>query len=183
MSFSSARTRVVEPEHRADALRHWTSVPGLAGDALEASLAGVADPTDIDAARKRGEALNAVLSVRPLSSTNWLSLAGARFIAGEEYEDVLRALAMSSVTGANEGSVMLQRGIFGLVQWEALPADVRRRVITDLAGAVLETTVRDGEIAPAKNVLSLKTADTRQEIANLLRAAGVSATELARMGL
>jgi len=183
VSFSNARTRVVEPEHRADALRHWTSVPGLAGEALEASLAEVADPADIDAARKRGEALNAVLSVRPLSSTNWLSLAGARFIAGEEYEDVLRALAMSSVTGANEGSVMLQRGIFGLVQWEALPVDVRRRVITDLAGAVLETTVRDGEIAPAKNVLSLKTADTRQEIANLLRAAGVSATELARMGL
>jgi hypothetical protein len=90
---------------------------------------------------------------------------------------------MSSLTGANEGSIMLQRGTFGLVQWEILPADVRKRVIADLAGAVLETTVRDGEIAPAKNVLTAKTPDTRQEIASLLRAQGVSANELARMGL
>jgi hypothetical protein len=183
VGFANARARAVESEHRADAVRHWTAIPGLAGDALEVSLTDAAEPTDIDAARKRGEALNAILSVRPLSSTNWLSLAGVRLVAGEGYDMVLGALAMSSLTGANEGSVMLQRGIFGLVQWEALPPDVRKRIIADLAGAVLETTVRDGEIAPAKSVLSVKTADTRREIANLLLAQGVSAKELARMGL
>ena len=183
MSFSNARTRVAEREHRADAVHRWTAVPGLASEALEASLADVADPTDIDAARKRREALNAILSVRPLSSTNWLSLAGVRFISGEEYDGVLGALAMSSLTGGNEGFVMVRRGIFGLVQWEALPPDVRKRVIADLAGAVLNSAVPDDEIGPAKSVLSTKTVDTRQEIAGLLRAQGVSAIDLARMGL
>ena len=183
MSFSNARTRVAEREHRADAVHRWTAVPGLASEALEASLADVADPTDIDAARKRGKALNAILSVRPLSSTSWLLLAGVRFVSGEEYDGVLGALAMSSLTGANEGFVMVRRGIFGLVQWEALRPDVRKRVIADLAGAVLSSAVPDDEIGPAKSVLSTKTADTRQEIAGLLRAQGVSAINLARMGL
>ena len=36
---------------------------------------------------------------------------------------------------------MLQRGIFGLLQWEALPAEPRQRTIADLAGALLGTTV------------------------------------------
>jgi hypothetical protein len=180
--FSLARTDAATPERRAEAVRPWTAVPGLAGEALQASLANIADPNDTQAVRRREETLGALLAVHPLSSTTWLSLAGTRLISRAAYDKVLGALAMSSLTGANEGAIMLQRGTFGLVQWEILPPDARRRVIADLAGAI-EATVRDDEIAPAKTVLSTKAADTRREIANLMRADGVPGKELARMGL
>ncbi len=78
---------------------------------------------------------------------------------------------------------MLQRGIFGLLLWEALPADARKRVIDDIAGAMLGTPVGDSELAVAKNALSTKSVDTRQEIASLMQAESVSAIQLARLGL
>lgn len=78
---------------------------------------------------------------------------------------------------------MLQRGIFGLLQWEVLPPETRERTIADLAGALLGTTVRDVEVNPAKNVLAGKSADVRREIADRLSAEGVAPSELARMGL
>ena len=173
----------IPPARRAEAARTWTATPGLGGPALRASLSTIADAADVGAVRERTETLTALLAVQPLSSADWLSLAAMRLVAHESYDKVLGALAMSSLTGPNEGEVMLRRGTFGLVQWEILPADARRRVIADLAGAILQTTVRDGEIAPAKNVLSVKSADTRREIAGLLGAEGVPAKELARMGL
>jgi hypothetical protein len=181
--FSWTRAGASTPASRAEAVRPWSAVPGLAGEALGASLANVADPRDSEAARRREETLSAMLSVHPLSSTGWLSLAGTRLVLREAYQKVLGALAMSSLTGANEGSLMLRRGVFGLVQWEILPPDARRRVIADLAGAVLEMSVQDIEIVPAKNVLSAKAEDTRREIADQLRAEAVPDKELARMGL
>jgi hypothetical protein len=78
---------------------------------------------------------------------------------------------------------MLQRGIFGLFQWESLPLEVRSRIVGDIAGALSGTTVRDGEIEPARTLLATKAAQTQQEIASLLRASGVPPNELARMGL
>jgi hypothetical protein len=181
--FSLARDGAATPESRAEAVRRWSTAPGLAGEALGASLASVADPRDSEAVRRREETLSALLSVHPLSSTAWLSLAGTRLVVREAYQKVLSALAMSSLTGANEGSLMLRRGIFGLVQWEILPPDARHRVIADLAGAILEMSVQDIEIVPAKNVLSAKAEGTRREIADLLRAQGAPDKELARMGL
>ena len=183
VDFSIARATADGPGRRADALRPWSAAPGLAGEALQASLITAVNPADTEATRKRAETLGAVLAVHPLSSGNWLSLAGARFVSGQGPDKVLAALAMSSLTGANEGPMMLRRGVFGLVQWEVLPADVRRRVIADLAGSLLATTLHDIEIAPARSVLSAKTADTRREVGDLLRAQGVSAGDLARMGL
>ena len=181
--YSWALADAATPARRAEAARIWTATPGLGGPALRASLSTIADAADVGAVREREETLTALLAVQPLSSADWLSLAAMRLVAHESYDKVLGALAMSSLTGPNEGEVMLRRGTFGLVQWEILPADARRRVIADLAGAILQTTVRDGEIAPAKNVLSVKSADTRREIAGLLGAEGVPAKELARMGL
>ena len=180
-AFAIVRAHGAAPDHTA--VRSWVAVPGLAGLAREASLTPVADPTDLDRGRRRGDDLAAILSLWPLSSMNWLSLDGVRLATGEPYEGVLAALAMSSVTGPNEGAIMLQRGIFGLLQWEVLPADARQRIVADLAGAVLGMPIHDVEINRAKIVLSGKSADTRREIAGLLRAQGISPTELARMGL
>ena len=181
--FAEARSRFATQQKQEDAVKRWAGVPGLAEAALAASLARVADADDIDDARRRASGLTAILAVHPLSSTDWLSLSGMRLVTGQPYEHVLDALAMSSVTGPNEGSVMLQRGIFGLLQWEVLPDEPRQRTIADLAVALLGTSVHDGEINPAKKVLAGKPEEIRREIADQLRGAGVAATELARMGL
>ena len=181
--FAEARSRLGAHEKQNDAVKRWAAAPGLTAAALAASLARVTDTGDIDDARRRADGLSAILAVHPLSSADWLSLSGMRLVTGEPYERVLGALAMSSVTGPNEGSVMLQRGIFGLLQWEVLPVEPRQRTIADLAEALLGTAVQDGEINPAKNVLAGKSAEVRREIADRLSAAGVAAPELARMGL
>src|SRR6266849_3474387 len=181
--FVSARDGAAADRHRAEALRPWTAVPGIATAALEASLANALDPADLEGARRRGEEIGAILARRPLSSMHWLSLAGMRLVANEGFDKVLAALALSALTGANEGSIMLQRGAFGLLQWEILPPDFRKRTIVDLAGALVGMTVRDGEIAPAKSILARKTAETRQDIAALLRAEGIPPAELLRLGL
>jgi len=183
VGFSLAVSAAATPTARAEAARPWTTTPGLAALALRDALVDVSDASDLAAVRAREETLTALLAVQPLAPTDWLSLAGARLVARDGYDKVLDALAMSSLTGPNEGNLMLARGTFGLVQWEILPADARRRVIADLAGAILQTTVRDGEIAPAKSVLSVKSAETRREIADLLGTEGMPANVLARLGL
>jgi hypothetical protein len=183
VAFLGARAGLVSGESRASAVRPWTGSTGLAGMALEAALTDAVVPDDVAAVRRRADDLSAILSVRPLSSTTWLSLAGMRLVGGEPFANVLGALEMSSLTGTNEGPLMLQRGIFGLLQWENLPSEVRARIVGDLAGAIRETTVRDGEIDPARKLLATKAIQTQREIAGLLRAAGVPPNELARMGL
>jgi hypothetical protein len=181
--FVDARAHLGSRETGVEVVRSWVGVPGLGGAALQASLTQIADVTDADGARKRADDLSALLSVRPLSPVNWLSLGGMRLVTGQPGKEVLAALAMSWVTGPNEGSVMLQRGVFGLLLWEVLPADVRKRVIYDVAGAILGTPVGDSELAQAKNVLSTKSVDARREIASLMQAERVSATQIARLGL
>jgi len=127
--------------------------------------------------------LTALLAVRPLSAIDWLSLAGMRLATGQSSSAVLAALTMSAVTGANEGAVMMQRAMFGLLQWEALPADARRRAIGDLAGALHGGVAADGAMMVAKNLLRAKSPEVRSEIAGLLSADRISTAELARMGL
>jgi hypothetical protein len=178
--FVDARANGASREHPVDP---WIATPGLAGAAREASLTQVTDPTDIEGTGKRAEELAALLAVQPLSSANWLSLAGMRLVSGQPYGSVLAATAMSSVTGANQGPVMMQRGIFGLLQWDILPADARRRVIADLVGPMLAAIVSDADAAAAKGAVNTTSAAARREIADLLRAEGVSAKSLARIGL
>jgi hypothetical protein len=181
--FSRASTSAAPHEDRAHAVRPWITVPGVAGAALEASLTDAADPTDIDSVRKRSDELAAILSVRPISSMNWLSLASLRLVTGKPFAEVLGALALSSLTGANEGHVMSQRGIFGLWQWENLPSHARKRALAGLAGAMLERAISDQGRSTVDRILAAKSADTRREIADLLRAEGLSAADLGRIGL
>ena len=180
--FSLARAGAATPQARIEAVQPWVAAPGLAGEALAVSLA-TASPADPDAARQRAEALGALLAVRPLASSSWLSLAGARLVARAPYDTVLGALTMSALTGANEGALMYRRGTFELVQWEVLPADLRRRAITDVAVPTVAAIVTDAEAGVAKAVLAAKSQDTRQEIGGLLRAEGVPMKDLARIGL
>ena len=181
--FVDARAHLGSGETRGEAVRFWVEVPGLRGAALQASLTQMADVADIDGARKRADDLSALLSVRPLSSVNWLSLGSMRLVTGKPDKEVLEALEMSWVTAPNEGSVMFQRGVFGLLLWDALPANAHKRVIDDIAGAMLGTPVDDRELALAKNVLSAKSAESRREIAGLMQAESLSAIQIAHLGL
>jgi len=183
VSFAQARARAAPGDLQAKAVRPWIAETGLAVAALETSLAQAADAADAEAVRRREADLAAILSVAPLSSTHWLSLAGLRLVAAHPYEQVVAALTMSWVTGGNEGGLMLQRGLFGLLQWEVLPGDARKRTIADIAGVVVGTSVQDVDFSRAKSVLGGKSPDMRREVSDLLRAQGVSPADLARMGL
>jgi hypothetical protein len=181
--FVDARAHVGIRETRVEEIRAWDKTPGLRDAALQASLTKIADMTDADGARKRADDLSNLLSIQPLSSVNWLSLAGMRLVAGQPEKQVLAALTMSWLTGPNEGSVMLQRGVFGLLLFEVLPADLRKRVIDDVTGAILGAVAHDSELTAAKNILSTKSVDIREEIASLMLGKSLSATQLARLGL
>ena len=181
--FSHATAVAASSEDRRQAVRSWIAAPGLSGTALQASLTDAPDPRDIDQLRRRRDHLAAILSVRPMSSINWLMLASMRFASGQPFDKVLAALQMSSLTGANEGHVVSQRGIFGLWLWEKLPPQVRRQTVSGLAAALVERAISDQERAIVDRILATKSADTRQEIADLARAEGLSASDLKRIGL
>jgi hypothetical protein len=181
--FVDARAHLAAHETGVEEIRSWDKAPGLRNAALQISLTKIADMTDADGARKRADDLSELLAVWPMSWVNWLSLSGMRLVAGQNETEVLSALEMSWVTGPNEGSIMLERGVFGILLWETLPPDARRRVIDDVAGAILGTPIGDSELNQVKNVLSEKSVDIRQEIASLMRARSVPASQLARLGL
>lgn len=181
--WSIVRFAAERTDAPADTVRAWAAVPGLAGDALAASLTRMRSPDDLAGARRRAADLTALLSVRPMSAADWLSLAGMRRVIGEPESAVLGALTMSWLTGPNEGNLMLQRGLFGAVQWQALPSDARQRTIADIIGAVLSAQLGDSDFALAKKVLDEEPAPVRHEIAALVAAEGLSLAQIARLGL
>jgi len=181
--FAEARARLLSGTAGADALRPWVGVPGLTGPALESSLAVVsAEDTDV-ARRRRSDDLVALLSVRPLSSANWLSLAANWQERSRHAPDVEGALSMSSLTGPNEGSLMWRRAVFGLLHWETLSEEAHGRTTTDLAGAMLGHVLVGDEVTLAGRLLSHKSSETRARIAAMLRGAGLPAAELTQLGL
>jgi hypothetical protein len=181
--FAEQRAHILSNASAAGGVGRWMEVTGLAGAALETALAEKPAASGLDSAHKRAEALAKLLAARPLSSKSWLQLAVMRLVAGEPQKRVLAALFMSSVTGPNEGSIMWQRGVFGLSLWKALAPEARQRTIDDLAGVMRVVSVGDDEMSAAKNILDVKPAETRSAIADLLRAEGISEADLGRMGL
>jgi hypothetical protein len=181
--FSQARASLAPGERAADRLNAFAGVPGLAIAVLEASATPVAGPSDQAGAKKRIDELTTVLSLRPMSSMNWLSLAGMRLVTGQPPEQVLSALAMSSLTGPNEDAIMYQRGVFELLQWEALPIDFRRRAIRDLSGAMLSGNWGDSHRRAVVGALAGKSDETYRDVGDFLRGAGVADSELALMQL
>jgi hypothetical protein len=181
--FAERRAQMLAHQIPADAVRSWIGAPGLAGAALDASLIAAPAARAPDALGKRADGLAALLAARPMSSTDWLSLAGVRLLMGRPHDEIVAGFQMSSITGPNEGAVMVQRAILGLSQWEALPADARRQTIGDLAGAARADTIGEGAMAVTRNILRAKSMEIRSQIADFLRAERFSPAELDRMGL
>jgi hypothetical protein len=176
---AQARSDIAHPGDFAE----WYGVPGLAGSALRATLIHSAfrgAPADV---QKRTEQLTALLVVKPLSSVDWLALASARVVDAAPKDKVLSALTMSYVTGPNEGTLMLQRGIFGLIEWDILPKEVRAQTARDVASTLSEVSIPDHTVSIIKVALAATSADARSEIAALLAAERASEKQLARLGL
>ncbi len=114
-----------------DAARPWISSNGLAFAARAASLRKPA-AGDFQALVKHRDGLADMLTVKPLASSVWLSLAMARAATGQPPDKIATALVFSEVTGPNEGTIMAQRAIFAISRWEVLPQELRIRAADDV---------------------------------------------------
>lgn len=142
------------------AVAHWDSVAGLAFRAREYALTSADDPSDDNMIRKRRDEIVDMLEIRPLSSYYWLQLAESRVDANEPFSKASAAFQLSVLTGSNEGSIMTQRGMFGIWQWEVLSPEIQRRALADLAAR----RIPDSKIAWLRKTLSEKTEQVRQAI-------------------
>jgi hypothetical protein len=183
IEFSRAQARVASHEAAADTLRPWIGFPGLSVAALDASLKDETAATGPANLKARTRQLARLLAAKPFSPAGWVSLAGTWLAAGEPDKRVLAALTMSRLTGPNEGEVMWQRGIFGLLEWDILPPAAQSRAARDIAGPLTAGIVNDTGMKIAERVLDGKSVDTRAQISRLLRKQGVSSAQLDRLGL
>jgi hypothetical protein len=161
------------------AARPWFDASGVAFAARDYALTVVDDPRDTQKVRQRRQEIEKILSIRPLSSEYWLSLAKMRQVTGEPSKNVFEALQLSTLTGANESSLISNRGLFGIWQWETLPAELRERTAADLAAR----RVAYGDLAWLRTTLSEKSETARYEIRTALQAHGFSQNALTNIGL
>ena len=171
--FSLATANISSSENRTETILAWTAIPGIASAALQSQVSKKVDPSDLKAANRQREALSAIISLKPLSSVDWLLLSGMRLITDQPMEQVLDALMLSMVTGPNEGYVMADRGIFGASLWEDLSPDLRRRAAVDLAAEEID----GGKI---RAILSEKSERVRGELRSAILATGLSPKEVER---
>jgi hypothetical protein len=172
--FSFAMANPDSSEKRDEIINSWSSVPEVASAALQAELREKIDISDQKAANSRREALSSILSIKPLSSVDWLSLSGWQLVTDQPMEQVFESLELSMVTGPNEGYVKAERGIFGVSLWLRLSADLKRRVATDLAA---------GEIIGNEKLraaLSAQPARVRNELQAAMVGSGLSPNEVER---
>jgi hypothetical protein len=170
--FSVAIANIESSEKRAEIANGWAAAPGVASTALQAELKEKVDTSDAKAADNRREAFSSILSIKPMSSADWLSLSGMQFVTDQPMERVLGSLKLSVITGPNEGNVMADRGTFGVSIWDMLSSDLRRRVATDLVAADLSEYWR------IRSVLSAESERVRNEVRDSLLATGFSPKEI-----
>jgi hypothetical protein len=87
---------------------------------------------DGDEGSEKMEATADLLSRAPPAAGAWAMLAAQRLASGALAEEGVSSLAMSSLTGPNEGWIMARRAVIALPQWPVPPPESRRRAMTDL---------------------------------------------------
>jgi hypothetical protein len=160
-------------------LAPWKDEPGLSFVEREATLTQVGSWDDIAKTAARRDELSELLAVKPMSPGFWLSLARMRFASSEDMGSVARALEMSVLTGANEGSLMWQRAGFDFMLWHALPPNVRARAASEL----MDDSLSNEQAASLRAQLAEKSPSERQEIRELLQSRGLSAKFITMLGL
>jgi len=171
----SLATENIDVFEWAEIIDTWTAVPEVASAALREKLKEEINIADPKAANGRGETFSSILSIGPSSSLGWLSLSGLQSVTHQPLERVLGSLRLSMLTGPNEGYAMGERGVFGVSLWESLSPDLKRGVVSDLAGAEMNQKFR--------TVLSAQPVGVRNELREALLATGLSPKEIeARLG-
>jgi hypothetical protein len=162
-------------------VRYQFAAPGLqqswehkTGLAMLALRQAANDAVDLE--RRRG-LLEALLEVEPTSSQSWISLAAVRNSLNMQPDAVVAAYRMSTLTGPNEGAIMFQRALFGVLLWEKLPAETRQHAAADLCGL---TNFDPGRF---RIVLGIKPNDIRAAIRTELTSHGCPADRLKYIGL
>jgi hypothetical protein len=177
--FSLAVANIDSSEKRAEIINTWTAVPGLASTTLRADLTDAINPSDLQAANRRREALSSIVSIKPLSSIDWLSLSGMQLVTDQPMEQVLESLRLSTMAGPNEGYVMAERAIFALPLWDELSPDLKSRVAMDLAPMIFPRTPAEGaESEKFRAVVSTEPERVRSELREALVATGLSPKEI-----
>jgi len=172
VQFSLSIANIHSSENRAETIHKWSAVPGIASAALQSGLTEQIDPSDPKAANSRREALSAILSIKPLSSMDWLSLSGMQFLTDQPMDQVLASLRVSRLTGPNEGYVMAKRGVFGASIWEDLSPDLKRHAAMDLAVEEMP------DVGRFRTVLSTKSEVVRNELRAAILATRLSPKEV-----
>jgi hypothetical protein len=177
--FSIAMAKVDSPETRAEIVNTWRFSPEVAQTALRAELNDQIDPSDQKAAGRRRQTLATLVSIKPMSSTSWLSLSGLQLITDQPMEQVFDSLEMSMLTGPNEGYVMGERAVYAVSLWERLPTDLKRHAGLDVASMMYPRTPAEGEeVGKLRAVLATEPDWVRNEQRDALVAAGVSSEEI-----
>jgi len=173
--FFLASTNIVSAEKRARTADAWRATSGIISTALNDELADEISQSDIIAAYRQRELVSAILSIKPLSSGDWLALSKAELMTHQPIEDVFGSLELSMLTGLNEGYVMGERAVFALSLWERLPADLKRHAATDVAAMIIPRTPAEGEIlGKIGAVLATQPESVRNEVREAVVASGVS---------
>src|SRR5690242_20705676 len=177
--YSLAMVNIESSEKRTDIINTWRAIPGLASTALHVDLSGEIDPSDLQGANRRREALSSILSIKPLSSNDWLLLSGMQWVTDQPMEQVLKSLELSVMTGPNEAHVMIERGIFGVSLWESLSRELKSRAALDLGPMIYARTPAEGaEGGKFQAVLATKSESVRNELRQALVATGISPKEI-----
>src|SRR5262249_15988225 len=132
-------------------------------------------PSDAMAAYRRREILSEILSIKPLSSMDWLSLSAMQLVTDRPMEQVVESLKLSVLTGPNEAYVMGQRAVLALSIWEDLSPDLKSDVVIDLGPMMSPRTPAEGaEQGKFRAVLATKSERVRTELRTALIATGLS---------
>jgi len=129
-----------------------------------------------DAAPPLGD-IYALLDETPLDGGAWLQLAQALQASGSPTERVLAAMAMSHVTGPNEGRLMAERALFGLQFWALGSDDARARLVADIRGGWLLLSEERRRVL--RDRLKEADAETRAEVESKLSRASADGAAIA----
>jgi hypothetical protein len=172
-------TMNIDSSEKSEITSTWSVVPGLASTALRAGLTDAIDPSDPKAANRRREALSAILSIKPSSSTDWLALSAMQLVTDQPIEQVLESLKLSMLTGPNEGYVMGERAVFALSLWEDLSPDLKSHVAIDLGPVIFPPIPAEAaKWGKFQAVLATKSEWVRNELRTALIATGLSPKEI-----
>lgn len=157
-----------------NSLATWTHTPGIAVFARRHVISELGEATD---ANEKLAATADLLSRAPLNSGAWAILAALQFASGAPAEKGVSALAMSNLTGPNEGRIMAARAVLALPLWQVLSPASRRRAVSDLVGGWAEVT--EARHTVLRVSLRQQAAQTREEIRAALLLAGDGAGSVA----